>query len=96
MLEKFKRCYHKDCNVTSPLWSPTILAWAQGYSKKKSVPIRVEVGICLCENHKDSFKPHDITEIEEIMNRTTTMYKVCPVDTTTMEIELNPVLEFKE
>lgn len=96
MLERDKICYHKGCEVTSPLWSPTILAWAQGYSKKNSVPLRVEVGICLCVNHKKDFKPHDISEIEEILHRTTTMYKVQPVNLKSMEVELNPVLEFKE
>ena len=91
MVRSSVKCSHKGCKKT-PSWYPVVLVWAKLNSKKKHTPMRCEVGMQFCHDHKDKFTLSDAPIVSESAKAVTDQMGLEEPDMSTAVIEMIPFI----
>lgn len=70
---------------------PVIKVWAAGMPRESHEPMKVEVGLGLCDKHREEFDPKDIPQLPDIIQHVCKAYGVAPADTDRLQVAYQPI-----
>lgn len=82
-------CNVKGCGQPAAFF-PVIKVWAKGHPKT-STPLKIEVGMAFCHQHKDEFKLPDIPGLERVTRAACASLKKAEPDFSNAELEIVPI-----